>query len=101
MEELHYEKGKDILLKLDDKYKLTGIYGYGVDLDDARVALIASLTKVCQDWKSEILWLGLHADQQEFDKQKAEEKKDISADMDTLHRLFNKNKDVMDHFKDK
>lgn len=80
MGELHYEKGKDILIKLDDKHKLTGIYGFGVDPNDARVALIASLAKVCQtmgiDWKGEFFLLGLHAYQREFDKQKAEEKKD-------------------------
>lgn len=80
MGELHYEKGKDILIKLDDKHKLTGIYGFGVDPNDARVALIASLAKVCQtmgiDWKGEFFSLGLHAYQREFDKQKAEENKD-------------------------
>lgn len=84
MGELNYEKGKDILIKLDDKHKLTGIYGSGVDPYDAQVALIASLAKVCQtmeiDWKGEFFSLGLRAYQREFDgefdKQKAEEKKD-------------------------
>ena len=80
MKELHYEKGKDILIKLDDKHKLTGIYGSGVDPDDARVALIASLVKVCQtmgiDWKGEFFSLGFRAYQREFNKQKMEEKKD-------------------------
>lgn len=80
MEELHYEKGKDILIKLDDKGNLAGIYGIGIDPNQVRVVLIASLAKVCKtmgiDWKGEFFSLGLKAYQREFDKEEAEEKKD-------------------------
>lgn len=80
MKELNYEKGKDILIKLDDKHNLTGIYGIGIEPKDVQTALIVSLAKVCQtrgvDWKGVLFSLGLQAYYREFNKQKMEEKKD-------------------------
>ena len=74
MNNLKFEEGKDILIKLDKDQKVTGIYGMKIDPKTIQEALLVSLIKVCQargvDWKGVLFGLGLHAYQREFDKEK-------------------------------